>query len=454
MRLETKRLVIRPFTTGDLDEIYRLVYADSTVKSAWSGQTGTESQIKAAFARRHVDCADSFCYRAVLRKDDEQLLGLMGFQRYHPDEDLGWLVFEHGPPVGWRRPDLIEVELTYALGSAYWGQGYATEAGQAVIAHGFDQMSIARIVTGTLASNLRSIALMQRLGFVVQRNLNPDLACDDDGAQAVVGILENRRLLASEGILMDWAARSLESEIAYSVALGGTATEYADFVHVHNEAVPWGGDFNCTLGVRMSDLASFDCIVEQVEELHVQHHLERPNRYDVYPPALEQERWQPELLERGFRTHTSIWFCAPTVESELPPGFYLVEPGEDEFVAWYHARHCDQAWYDGDYARQILPLQRRFVRHFRIYWLRREGKLVGWVYCGSLGDYGSLFDVWIEPQHRGQGLGRVLMNAIRAEGARQGLEWLLLRTSESRRGFYERCGFQECLRSSVIRLQG
>jgi hypothetical protein len=45
------------------------------------------------------------------------------------------------------------------------------------------------------------------------------------------------------------------------------------------------------------------------------------------------------------------------------------------------------------------------------------------------------------------------MHAIRAEGARQGLEWLLLRTSEPRRGFYGKCGFEECLRSSVIRLQ-
>lgn len=253
--------------------------------------------------------------------------------------------------------------------------------------------------------------------------------------------------------MVDWTARSLESEIAYSVALGGTATEHPDFVHVHNETVPWGGDFNCTLGLRVTDPASFDRIVEQVEELHRQHRLERPNRYDVYPPALEQERWQSLLLERGFCAHTSIWFCAPTGESELPPGFRLYEPGEDEFVAWYHARESDQAWYDEGYARLLLPLKRKFVRLFRIYWLQREGRLVGWVYCGNLGDYGSLFDVWIEPQHRGQGLGRLLMDAIRAQGARQGLEWLLLRTSESRRGFYEKCGFQECLRSSVIRLQ-
>lgn len=188
-----------------MDEIYRLVYADPAVKNVWSGQTGTEDQIKAVFTHCHVDCADDYCYHAVLRKGDGRLLGLMGFQRHRPDEDLGWLVFEHRSPVGWRRPDLVEVELTYAFGRAYWGHGYATEAGRAAIAYGFGEMGIARIVNGTLAANHRSIALMQRLGFVIQRNLNPDLMGDGVDAQAVVGILENRRLLAVKGILAGMA---------------------------------------------------------------------------------------------------------------------------------------------------------------------------------------------------------------------------------------------------------
>lgn len=61
-------------------------------------------------------------------------------------------------------------------------------------------MGIARIVNGTLAANQRSIALMKRLGFVVQRNLGPDLTRDGVDVQAVVGILENRRLLSSKNV--------------------------------------------------------------------------------------------------------------------------------------------------------------------------------------------------------------------------------------------------------------
>lgn len=191
MVLETERLVVRPFTADDLDEIYALVYADPQVKEAWSGRTGTPDEIKASFAREHVDRADDFGYKAVVLKEGNRLLGLMGFQRYLPDEDASWLVFEHCPPQGWRDPRLIEVELTYAFGRAYWGHGYATEAGRAMIEYGFDEMGIARIVNGTSGDNHRSIALMRRLGFAIQRNLYLEPSGEGPGGLAVVGILEN-----------------------------------------------------------------------------------------------------------------------------------------------------------------------------------------------------------------------------------------------------------------------
>ena len=41
MILETPRLRLREFCLADLEEIYRLVYADPRVKDTWSGATGT-----------------------------------------------------------------------------------------------------------------------------------------------------------------------------------------------------------------------------------------------------------------------------------------------------------------------------------------------------------------------------------------------------------------------------
>ncbi len=172
MWIETERLLIRPFTIDDLEEIYQLVYADRRVKDTWSLLQGTPDEIKVRFVHRHIRRADDFGFKAVTRRQDEQLLGLMGFQRYEPDEDLSWLVFEH-TPSRWRDPGLIEVELTYALGYAYWGQGYATEAGRAMIDYGFRRMGIARIVNSALGDNAHSINLMRRLGFTLQKNHSP-----------------------------------------------------------------------------------------------------------------------------------------------------------------------------------------------------------------------------------------------------------------------------------------
>jgi ribosomal protein S18 acetylase RimI-like enzyme len=252
---------------------------------------------------------------------------------------------------------------------------------------------------------------------------------------------------------IDWAERALESEIAYSRACGSRPTAYPGFVHLYNDAVPWGGDFNCAVGVRLTDYASFERAADRVARIHREKKLDRPDRYDIYPPPLDRVWWDDYLAQRGYSLQMSIWFCAPTIEGHLPAEFTLFAPAEDEYIEWYHRRQKEQSWYDDAYLERLRPLQQRFARVFRPYWLLRGSQRLGWVYCGYLGDYGSLFDVWIEPAFRGHGLGRILMNAIRIEGRKYGTCSLLVRTSEGRRGFYEKCGFRECLRSSTIRLR-
>ena len=250
-----------------------------------------------------------------------------------------------------------------------------------------------------------------------------------------------------------WEQVAVHSEIEYSRALGSKPTEHADFVHLHNEAVPWGGDYSCAVGVRLTDLASFDRVVVQVERIHRAKGLDRPGRYDVYPPALDKAHWQDALAQRGYGLRRSVWFCADTVKGDLPAGIDLYTPHATEFIAWHHERQRVQDWYDERDWERMRPLQESFARVFRPYWLLRDGVCVGWAHCDALGAYGSLFDVWIEPPFRRQGLGRTLMDAIRVEGQKQGLRFLLLRTSEARRPFYEACGFRECLQSSTIRLK-
>lgn len=252
---------------------------------------------------------------------------------------------------------------------------------------------------------------------------------------------------------INWAQRAFHSEVAYSAALGSEPSVHAGFIHLTNEVVPWGGDFNCALRVQLTDWQSFVRVRGRVEELHRQRGLDRPDRYDIYPLPLDEAAWQPALKREGYDLDRLVWFSAPTRETTLPPGIRLYTPDPDDHIAWYHERQKKSAWYDAADWERLRPLQEAFARVFVPYWMFRDEVHVGWVYCGYLGAYGSLSDVWIEPEYRGQGLGRMLLDAIRLEGCRQGVEHLILRTSASRRPFYEKCGFRECLQSSSIRLR-
>jgi len=57
------------------------------------------------------------------------------------------------------------VEVGWRLALAHWGQGYATEAAQLALAHGFGTCALAEIVSYTSVTNFRSRAVMERLGM-------------------------------------------------------------------------------------------------------------------------------------------------------------------------------------------------------------------------------------------------------------------------------------------------
>lgn len=57
------------------------------------------------------------------------------------------------------------VEIGWRLASRYWGHGYATEAACAALEYGFDCLSLEEIVSFTVPANVRSRAVMERLGM-------------------------------------------------------------------------------------------------------------------------------------------------------------------------------------------------------------------------------------------------------------------------------------------------
>jgi RimJ/RimL family protein N-acetyltransferase len=174
--LTTTRLLLRPYALSDLDDAYAVLESHPDVWRYDPGRQRTREERAEELQFRMLELKRKGvgCF-AVVRHEDSRLIGYCGLQLYL-----------------WQRQPLssTEVELFYRLGRDYWGQGYATEAAQAVVAHAFDTLRLPRLVSWADARNERSIALLRRLGFTVQPA--------EDEPNEVYGVLENPVLGASQ----------------------------------------------------------------------------------------------------------------------------------------------------------------------------------------------------------------------------------------------------------------
>lgn len=57
------------------------------------------------------------------------------------------------------------VEIGWRLAREYWGKGYASEAARASIRYGFERLGLEEIVSFTVPHNVRSRAVMERIGM-------------------------------------------------------------------------------------------------------------------------------------------------------------------------------------------------------------------------------------------------------------------------------------------------
>jgi RimJ/RimL family protein N-acetyltransferase len=61
--------------------------------------------------------------------------------------------------------DAMEGEIGFELDPSHWGQGYATEAVQAVLDFGFTQLSHHRIWSWCIADNIGSARVLEKVGM-------------------------------------------------------------------------------------------------------------------------------------------------------------------------------------------------------------------------------------------------------------------------------------------------
>jgi RimJ/RimL family protein N-acetyltransferase len=64
-----------------------------------------------------------------------------------------------------------EAELAYAMRPEYWRKGFATEMSNAALKYGFETLHLEKIVAFTLPHNLASRSVMEKCGFIYQRDI-------------------------------------------------------------------------------------------------------------------------------------------------------------------------------------------------------------------------------------------------------------------------------------------
>lgn len=68
-------------------------------------------------------------------------------------------------PIFPDHPCALGDEIGWRMIRAAWGFGYASEAAAAALAHGFERLNLKEIIAYTAPANLRSRAVMERLGM-------------------------------------------------------------------------------------------------------------------------------------------------------------------------------------------------------------------------------------------------------------------------------------------------
>jgi RimJ/RimL family protein N-acetyltransferase len=146
-RLTTARLVLRQWTSADLEPFAELNADPEVMQHIRPPISRSESD---AFGERIQELIETHGWGlwAVEVRKTGTFVGFTGLARQTFEAP-----FNPSVEVGWR------------LARAAWGHGYATEGARAALEVAFDELGLDEVVSITTAGNLRSQAVMRRLGM-------------------------------------------------------------------------------------------------------------------------------------------------------------------------------------------------------------------------------------------------------------------------------------------------
>jgi len=141
----TSRLRLRAFTEEDVGPLHRVLGDREVVRYFPSPNPPSRDKVQELIARQ---------------------------LRHWEQHGFGWWALEprwHNELIGWSGLGFLqeteEVEVAYLLDKAFWGKGLATEAAQASLQYGFQELELECIIAIVHPDNMASQRVIAKLGM-------------------------------------------------------------------------------------------------------------------------------------------------------------------------------------------------------------------------------------------------------------------------------------------------
>ncbi len=144
---QTPRLLLRQWSPEDRLP-FAFLNADAAVMRYFPKRLNAEESDAVAARAENGIRERGWGFWAVEVRGEEPFVGLVGIS-----------------PVPDDMPFAPGVEICWRLAREHWGKGYATEAGRAALQVAFETLLLPEILAFAVATNIRSLAVMDRLGM-------------------------------------------------------------------------------------------------------------------------------------------------------------------------------------------------------------------------------------------------------------------------------------------------
>lgn len=148
--LETERLRLREFNTGDTAFIIRLVNSPGWLTFIGDRNIRTDEQAKYYLENGPIKSyhENGFGLSLVETKDDKTAIGMCGILR---------------------RDTLDHPDIGFAFLPEFIGKGYANEIAKATLNYAINELNIPKILAITKVNNKQSIKLLERIGLKLDK---------------------------------------------------------------------------------------------------------------------------------------------------------------------------------------------------------------------------------------------------------------------------------------------